>query len=45
MSRHHGVNVIGVIGFPALERAAIYLNYRDRELNIAPDRPKQQCAE
>jgi predicted aspartyl protease len=37
MSRYHGIEIMGLLGFPALERSAISINYRDCLLTITPD--------
>ncbi len=44
MSRYHGMSIIGVVGFPALEHATLSLNYRDHALSIAPARTKRRAA-
>jgi hypothetical protein len=34
MSRHNGVNVIGVLGFPDLHTSVLTVNYRDAEIRF-----------
>jgi hypothetical protein len=44
MSRYHGIEIMGLLGFPALERSAISINYRDCLLTITPDQPNLRRA-
>jgi predicted aspartyl protease len=37
LSRFHGIEIIGLVGFPAFEHSSITIDYRDRLVRFAPE--------
>lgn len=37
LSHYHGIEIIGLVGFPALEHSSITIDYRDRLVRFAPE--------